>query len=210
MSSVHHPTLEGPLLYTCAQAGGQVCVERLWRQHAGRVPWVIRHACCSTLPYRELLHEGQIAVWHAILHYAPARSLAFSIYAVPAIRHRLWSGVAPAQRPPGSVPLVAAADPAELAAQAWQRQAVRSAWQALLACLPERSAHVIVAADGLAGQPPHNRAALGRRYGIRRKRVRQSRKDALVRLRRPALSDRLRRLRDTPVQPQPERRSHVH
>ena len=50
---------------------------------------------------RELLHEGQIALWQAILHYDPGRGVAFSTYAVPAIRHRLWAAVAQAQRPQG-------------------------------------------------------------------------------------------------------------
>jgi len=196
MSSVHHPALEGPMLYTCAQSGCQVCVERLLRQHAGLVHWVIRHDCGSALPYGELLHEGQIAVWQAILHYDPGRGVAFATYAVPAIRHRLWTMVAQAQRPQGYVLLAAAADPAELAAQAWQRQAVQSAVRELLAWLPARSAHIIVAAYGLDGQPPLSLAALGRWYGISRERVRQIRNDALVLLRLPALSGRLRRLCD--------------
>ena len=55
----------------------------------------------SDLPYAELLHEGQIALWQAILHYDPGRGVAFSTYAVPAIRHRLWDVVARAQRPQG-------------------------------------------------------------------------------------------------------------
>ena len=58
MSSVHHPALEGPMLYTCAQAGCQVCVERLLHQHAGLVHWVIRHDCCSALPYLELRYKN--------------------------------------------------------------------------------------------------------------------------------------------------------
>jgi len=80
--------------------------------------------------------------------------VAFSSYAVPAIRHRLWAIVAQAQRPQGRVARAAAADPAELAAQAWRRQAVRAALREALAYLPERSYHIIVAAYGLDGQPP--------------------------------------------------------
>ncbi len=196
MSSVHHPALEGPMLYTCAQAGCQVCVEQLLHQHAGLVHWVIRRDCRSALPYGELLHEGQIALWQAILHYDPARGRAFATYAVPAIRHRLWRVVTQAQRPQGYVPRPAAPDPAELAAQAWQHQAVRAALRALLAGLPARSAHIIVAAYGLDGQLPRSLAALGRLYGLSRERVRQIRNDALVLLRLPACSGRLRQLCD--------------
>jgi len=171
-------------------------VERLLRQHAGLVHWVIRRDCCSDLPYGELLHEGQIALWHAILHYDPARGLAFSTYAVPAIRHRLWDVAAQSQQPQGYAVLAPAPDPAELAAQAWQRQAVRAALRELLACLPERPYHVIVAAYGLDGQAPLSLAAIGRLYGISRERVRQIRNDTLVLLRLPALSGRLRLLCD--------------
>ena len=66
----------------------------------------------------------------------------------------------------------------------------------LLAHLPERSYHIIVAAYGLDGQPPLSLAAIGRLYGLSRERVRQIRNDALVLLRLPALSGRLRRLCD--------------
>jgi RNA polymerase sigma factor (sigma-70 family) len=194
MSSVHRVAPAGPTIYACAQAGCQACVERLLRQHAGLVHWVIRCDCCSDLPYGELLHEGQIALWQAIVHYDAARGVAFSTYAVPAIRHRLWDVVARAQRPQGHVRQAAAADPAALAAQAWQRQAVRAALRELLACLPARSYHVIVAAYGLDGQPPLSLAAIGRLYGLSRERVRQIRNDALVLLRLPALSGRLRQL----------------
>jgi RNA polymerase sigma factor (sigma-70 family) len=196
MSSVHRPAPEGPMLYACAQTGCQACVERLLRQHAGLVHWVIRRTGGGDLPYGELLHEGQIALWQALRRYDPTRGLAFATYAVPAIRHRLWATVAQAQCPQGYQALPAAPDPAAAAAQAWQRQAVRAALQELLACLPERSYHIIVAAYGLDGQPPLSLAAIGRLYGLSRERIRQIRNDALVLLRLPALSGRLRRLCD--------------
>ncbi len=196
MFSVHHPALEGPMRYTCAQSGCQACMERLLRQHAGLTHWVIRRDCRSDLPYDELRHEAQIALWQAIRHYDPGRGVAFTTYAVPTIRHHLWRVVAQAQRPQGYVPLPAATDPAELAAQAWQAQAVRAALRELLAYLPARSSQIIVAAYGLDGQPPRSLAALGRRYGLSRERVRQIRNEALVVLRLPALSSRLRRLCD--------------
>ena len=196
MSSVHRPAPEGPMRYTCAQAGCQVCMEGLLRQHDGLVQWVIRRDCRSDVAYAELVHEGQIALWQAIMHYDPGRGVAFSSYAVPAIRHRLWRLVRETQRPQGHGMLAAADDPAELAAQAWQRQAVRAALGELLAHLPERSYHVIVSAYGLDGEAPLSLAEIGRLLGLSRERVRQLRNDALVVLRLPALSGRLRRLCD--------------
>jgi len=196
MSSVHRPAPEGPMRYLCAQTGCQVCMEGLLRQHAGLVQWVIRRDCRSDLAYGELVHEGQIALWQAIMHYDPGRGVAFSTYAVPAIRHRLWRLVREAGRPQGYDVLAAAVDPAELAAQAWQRQAVRAALGELLAYLPERSYHVIVSSYGLDGEAPLSLAAIGQLYGLSRERVRQMRNDALALLRLPALSGRLRRLCD--------------
>jgi RNA polymerase sigma factor (sigma-70 family) len=171
-------------------------MEGLLRQHDGLVQWVIRRDCRSDLPYAELVHEGQIGLWQAIMHYDPGRGVAFSTYAVPAIRHRLWRLVREAERPQGYGVLAAAADPAELAAQAWQRQAVRAALGEVLAYLPERSYHVIVSAYGLDGETPLSLAAIGRLNGLSRERVRQLRNDALALLRLPALSGRLRRLCD--------------
>jgi len=171
-------------------------MEGLLRQHDGLVQWVIRRDCRSDLAYAELVHEGQIGLWQAIMHYDPGRGVAFSTYAVPAIRHRLWRLVREAERPQGYGVLAAAADPAELAAQVWQRQAVRAALGELLAYLPERSYHVIVSSYGLDGEAPLSLAAIGQLYGLSRERVRQMRNDALALLRLPALSGRLRRLCD--------------
>jgi RNA polymerase sigma factor (sigma-70 family) len=146
------------------------------------------------LSYAELLHEGQIALWQAILHFDSGRKIAFSTYAVVAIRHRLWSAVAQAQRPQGWLAPAEPLDPAQLAEQAWQRRALRGVLAELLAALPEKRYHVIVAAYGLDGQPPLSLAAIGRLYGVSRECVRQWRNGALVLLRLPALSARLRRL----------------
>ncbi|MFZ2357737.1 MAG: sigma-70 family RNA polymerase sigma factor [Anaerolineae bacterium] len=171
-------------------------MEALLRQHDGLVPWVIRRDCRSDVAYAELVHEGQIALWQAIMHYDAGCGIAFSTYAVPAIRHRLWRLVRETQRPQGHGVAAAADDPLELAAQVWQRQAVRAALKELLAHLPERSYHVIVSAYGLDGEAPLSMAEIGRLLGLSRERVRQIRNDALALLRLPALSGRLRRLCD--------------
>ncbi len=194
MSSLHCPALAGPTAFGCAQSGCQECLAGLLRRHRGLVHWVIRRICGGPLTYDELLHEGQIALWQAILHYDARRQAAFSTYAVAAIRHRLWSSVAQAQRPQGWLTATPSADPAEWAEAAWQRRAVRAALAEMLAALPEKRYQVIVAAYGLDGQPPLSLAAIGRLYGVSRERVRQWRNDALVLLRLPVLSGRLRRL----------------
>ena len=124
MTSVHRPALEGASIFVCAQAGCPECLGRLLRQHRGLVRWVIRRDCRGDLSYDELFHEGQIALWQAILHFDPTRHIRFSTYAVPAIRHRLWHVVAVAQRPQGYQVATGVADPAEAAEATWQRRAL--------------------------------------------------------------------------------------
>jgi RNA polymerase sigma factor (sigma-70 family) len=194
MSSLHRPALAGPTIFVCAQVGCQECLGRLLRHHRGLVHWVIRHGCGSALTYDELCQEGQIGLWQAIRHYDPGRPTTFATYAVVVIRHRLWAVTARAQRPQGYLPAPAAPDPAACAETAWQRRAIRAALAEVLPVLPEKRYQVLVAAYGLDGEPPLSLAAIGRLYGVSRERVRQWRNDALVLLRLPAVSGRLRQV----------------
>ena len=72
----------------------------------------------SELPlhYHSSASLPQRHIWNC-WRYDPARGfrLAFSTYAVPAIRRRLWDAVAQAQRLRGYAVLAVAPDPAELA-----------------------------------------------------------------------------------------------
>ena len=80
----------------------------------------------------------------------------------------------------------------EAAAAAWIRQELVAA----VARLPLRLGAVVSALYGLDGQPPQTLAEVGATYGLTRERIRQLRNDALVQLRRPALSHRLQALCD--------------
>ncbi len=42
------------------------------------------------MAYEDLLQEGRIALWQAIMHFDPQRGVAFSIYAGVAIQRRIW------------------------------------------------------------------------------------------------------------------------
>ena len=198
-ASVHPLAGHGPASFRCAQTGCPACLTGLLDEHHRLVPWVIRRTYAGPVPAADLRQEGQIALWQAILHFDPQRGCTFATYAVAVIRHRLWQVVARAQRAergsPGTpLPTVAPPDPWEAAAGAWQRQAVQAGLAELLAQLPEPRRQILIAAYGLDGQTPRSLAALGRLYGVSRERVRQWRNDALVVLRLPALSGRLRRL----------------
>jgi RNA polymerase sigma factor (sigma-70 family) len=155
---------------------------------------VVRQQYRGDLPYADLIQEGRIALWQAILHYDPERGLAFSTYAWRVIQHRIWRSVARDQRPQGYLLPSAAPDPLVETETLSQQAAVRAALREALRYLPERLQEVVTRAYGLDGLPACSLAALGREYGVTRERVRQWRNDALVLLRLPALSTALRRL----------------
>jgi RNA polymerase sigma factor (sigma-70 family) len=48
--------------------------------------------------YDDLVQEGRIALWRAVLGFDPQRGVAFSSYAGKAIERRIWQAVARARR----------------------------------------------------------------------------------------------------------------
>ena len=181
MFSVHRPASEGPMLYACGQTGvDRLAVKCAWNgcctYNVGLVHWVIQRDYHSVLPYAELLHEGQIALWQAVLRYDPARGfrLAFSTRPTPcppsaayrtpwrrrSVRgvmqcwpsHRIWPNWLCCLAPP--------------------RSAGQAALPDILSCLTARHDDMIVAAYDLDGEPLLSLAAIGRLYGVSRGRVR--------------------------------------
>lgn len=193
MPSIHRPEQEGSEQFRCAQSGCQECVEALLRQHRGLVLRVVaRQWKGERLAYADLVQEGWIALWQAILGYEPERGVAFSSYAWVAITRHIWRVVARAERREGW-PWPTEEEGVEAAAEAaWVRQELVAA----VARLPVRLGTIVSALYGLEGQPPQTLAEVGASYGLTRERVRQLRNDALVQLRLPALSYRLQRLCD--------------
>jgi len=192
MSSVHRLAIAGPAIFACAQRGCPVCVERLLAHHAGLIPLLVRRQWLGeAIAYADLVQEGRIALWQAILHFDPARGSAFSSYAGVAIGRRIWDVVARAERRSGYLPIQRSPDPALVVEAMAEGERLRQAIVAALAPLPDRRRRVIIAVYGLDGLPPRSLAALGRQYGVSRERVRQWRNDALLRLRIPALSPQL-------------------
>jgi RNA polymerase sigma factor (sigma-70 family) len=194
MSIVHPLELTGPAIFRCAQAGCIECGDRLVRQHEGLVHAVLRRQGCGDAAYADLLQEGRLGLWQAILHFDPGRGVAFSTYAWVAIERHVWRGVARSRDQPVGGDRAAPVEPAAAAEAAWQREQVQVALPDALRHLPGRLGHVLVAAYGLQGQAPRSLAAIGREYGVSRERVRQWRTDALVLLRLPAVSGRLRQV----------------
>ena len=192
MSIVHPYGLTGPGAYVCAQGGCRICLEALMRQHEGLVHTVLRRQARGGVEYAELLQAGRIGLWQAVLHFDPSRGVAFSTYAGVAIERWIWRVVARANRPQGRLPLPEPLNPCQMAEEnLWQAE-VRSALAEAVSRLPKRLRQVIVAAYGLDGESPRTLIVIGQQFGVSREMARLWRNDALLLLRLPAFSGRLR------------------
>jgi len=194
MCSVHCPPLTGPAVYLCAQAGCQACLDRLLAYHEGLIHFVLRQQHVGHTAYDDLLQEGRIALWHAILRYDPTRGVAFSSFAFVAIRRQIWRAVALAERCWVWLRPSESWDLAEQVEAAWFWATLRTAVAASVAQLPERLRQVVAEYYGLDGQAAHSFKWVGQTHGISDERARQLRNDALVLLRLPALSAWMRAL----------------
>ena len=193
-SIVHRKDLEGPAGFGCAQSRCRECQDALVREHEGLVHVVLRRQCRDDVPYEDLLQEGRIGLWQAVLRFDPQRGVAFSTYAGVAIQRHIWRAVKRANRPEGCMPHPEAANPIEIAEeQVWWEQ-VKEALAEAVARLPDRLRQVIYAAYGLDGNAPRTLAAIGREYGVSREMARCWHNKALLFLRLAAFSARLRQL----------------
>ena len=52
-----------PADFGCAQAGCRECVERLLRQHARLIPFIVQRQCAGQADYADLIQEGWIGLW---------------------------------------------------------------------------------------------------------------------------------------------------
>lgn len=192
MSIVHSPDLMGPAVFDCAQAGCRMCQERLVRQHERLVHFVLRRQVTDDVEYADLLQVGRIGLWRAVLGFDAARGVTFATYAAIAIQRHLWKAIRQARRR-AAPPLIS--EPVlvwrEVEDHLWQSQ-VEATLQEAVTRLPTRPRQVIMAVYGLDGQPPRSLAAVGRTWGISGEAVRYWRNLALVLLRLPAFSERLR------------------
>ncbi len=195
MSSLHLLDPQGSEIYRCAQAGCQACLNRLLVYHEGLIQVVVRKQYLGGhSAYADLVQEGRIALWHAILRYDPARGTRFSSFAYVAIRRQIWRAVVLAERGWVWARPAAGPDVAEQVEARWFWHRLQAEVAAVVAQLPEPLRQIIDEYYGLAGQEPRSLKAIGRRLGFSKERVRHLRNDALLLLRLPALSTLLREL----------------
>jgi RNA polymerase sigma factor (sigma-70 family) len=153
----------------------------------------VRQQVLGELPFEEALQAGRIGLWRAILGFDPERGFAFSTYAWPSIKHRIWRAVKAYGRV-DRTPFAAleAPDPAVV----WEGKAIGRALLATVDRLPRRLAYVVVARYGLKGHTPFLYRQIGAALGLTKQRAHQLHTEALVRLRHPGSSYRLRSLLD--------------
>lgn len=178
-----------------AGAGEQAWAKQL-AEHEGLVRWVVRQQWRGELSEADARHEGRLGLWRALQGYDPGRGTRFSSYAVPAITHAVWAGVAErrgAIRPGVILSCEALVDETDLGERLHQAE-VRAALAALIRQLPPRWRQIVVAHHGLGQAPPQSFATLGRALGVSRQRVEQLHAVALRWLAHPAHSLALRRL----------------
>lgn len=181
-------------LFRRAQAGDVESLATLMDRHERLVHFIVRQQWRGSLSYAEAVHEGRIGLWRAILGYDPQRGTAFSTYASVAIARQLWRGVQQVTREaravPTLLPAVAALDPWFAV---WSGE-VLAALQAMVVRLPAKQCWVVCTYYGLDGEGGCTLAQLGAHLGCTRQAVHYHLQRALVQLRHPAFSARLRAL----------------
>lgn len=178
----------------CAQGGCRACLEKLLQEHERLIHYLVRRQWPGAAEYTDLIQEGRIGLWQAILRYEPECGYAFSTYAGRAIVNRVWQAVRRAGKPQGWLAPRRAGDSLTAILARGQAEQLRQALQDELACLPERMREVLELAYGWGGEAPLSLAAIGRQLGVTRERVRQLRNEGLGLLRLPVFSLGLRSL----------------
>ncbi len=143
MDIVQHRDADHPGKFGCAQDGCRACLEKLLQEHEGLIHYMVRRQCPGAADYADLIQEGRIGLWLAILRYEPERGCTFSTFAGRAIRNRVWQAVRQAGKAQGWLEPQRAGDSLGAILAAWQAEQVHQALQDELACLPERLRQVL-------------------------------------------------------------------
>jgi RNA polymerase primary sigma factor len=170
-------------------------VNKLLVQHRKLVVAVVRRQWIGErTAFTDLVQEGNIALWRAIMGFDPGRGLAFSTYAWRAIERAVWQTVARAERPEGWMALPEPEEPSAVVTLYYDAAVVKEAVVKAMGRLPPRLASIVTTLYGLNGQPAQSLRSAGAQYELSAERIRQLRNDALLQLRLPAYSGQLRQL----------------
>lgn len=163
-------------------------------RHDGLVQVVVRRQWGGNLSFGERLQAGRIGLWQALRHFDPQRGYAFSTYAYPAIARAVWREVARAQAPPLRPLPLSLPRPETEDADCVEGEEIGRCLGEMVSRLPLPLRQVVVLYFGLEGEPSHSLRQLAPILGLSHEMVRQRLQAALVRLRQPANSLRLRQL----------------
>jgi RNA polymerase sigma factor (sigma-70 family) len=179
-------------LFAQAQAGDAESVAILMTRHMGLVHTVVRRQWSGGWAYADIVQEGRIGLWRAILKYDPSRGVAFSTYAGVAIARQVWAAVrrestiATAEAQSGTASVAA-----DVATQVMWRHVCRTLRQ-MVAELPEKERWLVARYYGLDGRGGTTQTALGAQLGCTRQAIGYHLRKATRRLRHPAWSALLR------------------
>jgi RNA polymerase sigma factor (sigma-70 family) len=202
MCIVHQSDEGSPAVFACAQAGCETCLEALLKGHERLVHAILRRQWRGEVACADLLQEGWVGLWQAVMHFDSQRGIAFSTYAWAAIERRMWRAIRRDSRQREREGGWARArctwsepeNPLHIAEDSLWWGTVCATLDKMVAHLPEPLQEVIVVFYGLDGGPPCTLAAIGGWYGVTGEMVRVWRNEALVQLRMPFYSTRLRQL----------------
>ena len=194
MNIVSYCETQGEERLTCAKAGCEDCLSALLRENRNLILAVIRVQYMGQADDADFAQEGWIGFWQAVKRYDPQRGARFSTFAWLVIRHRIWREV----RRASSVEKWRESDgpysDATGAQQStdWENAQIREALEEGMAELSERERQVMLLHYGWDGRPPLTFAEISETLGLTRQRMHQIHNEALLLLRIPALSIRLR------------------
>jgi len=167
-------------------------METLLRENIRLVWNVLLRQAPGKAYYADLLQEGRIGLWQAILHFDPDLGYAFSTYASVAIRTHIWKEVRLSLKGEGWQDRERECDHLAWVVSIWQEAQIRQTLREGLELLPARLRQIVIQRYGLNGSEPQTFIEISQGLGLCRERVRQLHNDALVLLRLPAFSIRLR------------------
>jgi RNA polymerase sigma factor (sigma-70 family) len=178
----------------CAQAGCKDCMSAMLHENNGLIYAVLRAQVYGETDLGDLVQEGWIGLWRAIKCYDPERGVRFSTFAWLVIRNRIWKAVARASRlerwqETGGPYTDATGVQLKIG---WEDTQIHEALEEGLEELRERERWVLSLRYGWDGCPPRTFAEISETLGLTRQRMHQIHNEALLLLRVPALSIRLR------------------
>lgn len=177
-------------LFRQAQAGDRRSLNALMRRHERLVHAVVRKQWSGGWRYAEVVQEGRLGLWRAILKYDPERGTAFATYAWPAIARQVWAAVKRRQREAKAPPLLQPIPAADEAAADWAQtcQLLRE----MVARLPAKEQALVIQYYGLDNGGGSTQRALSEPLGCTPQAVGYHLRKAIRRLRHPGWSGELR------------------